>query len=223
MRQILREAGIEEWIEFVFARPVEEPAWFWETDADRWEGPPGLTAELVAETFERCGEILEPFDDEQVNQGLSMLLNAGTSPALASLVSPHVARPIRERTMESVRILFEDVFAVRCSNTLGHLEEEAPGPLNSMAYLWWDVFPVRFDTDSPEREITHDLVLGLLDGVLELRSDACRESALHGLARWQGLYPERVQESIDRFIWAHREIRTPLRNYAYAARQGDVP
>ena len=223
MGQILSEASIEEWIEFVFARPVEEPAWFWEADADQWQGSPSRTAELIAETFERCAELLEPFDDEQVNQGLSMLLNAGSPSALSCVVSPEVPLPVRERLLESVAILFADLFAVRCSNTLGHLDEEAAGPLNSMAYLWWDLFPLRPDSDSPDTLAMDELVLGLLDRILALRSDACRESALHGLARWQAKYPERVQETVDRFIWAERDIRPPLRNYAYAARHGDVP
>lgn len=223
MGQILISASIEEWIEFVFARPVEEPAWFWETDTDQWQGSPIHTAELLVETFERCGELLEPYDDEQVNQGLSMLLNAGSPPALACLTSTELPADLRERLIESVGTLFEELFAVRCSNALGHLEEETAGPLNSMAYLWWDLFPLRPDIDSPDNLAIDDLVLGLLDRVLSLRSDACRESALHGLARWQAKYPERVQETIDRFIWAERGIRTPLRNYAYAARHGDVP
>ena len=222
MGQVMSSASIEEWIEFGFARPVEEPAWFWEEDADQWQGSPAHTAELIAETFERCGELLEPYDDEQVNQGLSMLLNAGSPPALGCLASSEVPLPVRERLLESVEVLFTDLFAVRCSDTLGHLEEEA-GPLNSMAYLWWDVFPVRPDDESSVVDRAHDIVLGLLDRILDLPSDACRESALHGLARWQALYPERVSESIDRFIWAHRGIRIPLRNYAYAARHGDVP
>lgn len=223
MGQVLNSASIEEWIEFVFARPVEEPAWFWEADADQWQGSPVHTAELLAETFEHCGELLEPYDDEQVNQGLSMLLNAGSPPALACLTSTELPIELRERLVESVGTLFEELFAVRCSNALGHLEEETGGPLNSMAYLWWDLFPLRPDIDSPGNLATDELVLGLLDRVLSLRSDACRESALHGLARWQAKYPERVQETIDRFIWAERSIRTPLRNYAYAARHGDVP
>lgn len=223
MRQVLHEASIEEWIEFVFARPVTDPAWFWEADADLWEGDAFRTAGLLVETFERSGELLEPFDDEQVNQGLSMLLHAGAPTALSVLASPELTPALRERVFESVFRLFEDVFAVRCSNALGHLDEESASPLNSLCYLWWDVFPVR-----PEHEFTgvdpaHEIVLGLLDRILDLPSDACRESALHGCARWQAPYPERVGESIDRFIWANRQIRTPLRNYAYAARHGDVP
>ena len=181
------------------------------------------TAELLVETFERSGELLEPFVDEQVNQGLSMLLHAGAPAALSVLASPELSPALRERAFDSVFRLFEDVFAVRCSNALGHLEVETGGPLNSMAYLWWDLFPLRPDADSPDGLATDELVLGLLDRVLSLRSDACRESALHGLARWHVKYPERVQETIDRFIWAERGVRTPLRNYAYAARHGDVP
>ena len=116
MGQILREATVEEWTEFLFARPVDEPAWYWETDADRWEGSPERTVELLAETFERSGELLEPFDDEQVGQGLWMIASSSGPDIVRPLLDEAVPWDLRKRALESIFILFHDCFAVRCSN-----------------------------------------------------------------------------------------------------------
>ncbi len=222
MGQILTDASIEEWIEFVFARPVNDPAWHWETDADRWEGSPERTAELLAETFERSGEILEPFDDEQVNQGLWMIASPSCSNMGFSLADDTGPWALRARGLEAIFTLFRDCFAVRCSNHLGHLDNEEANPLNSICYMWWDVFPVCAQPELPLQKERDELILSVMARTLELPSEACQEAALHGLGEWESKYPDPIHEIIERFIWTHRKIRTPLRNYAYAARHGDV-
>jgi hypothetical protein len=222
MSQILRDASFEEWIEFVFARPVNDPAWYWETDVDRWEGSPERTAELLAETFERSGEVLEPFDDEQVSQGLWYLANGRSSDIPFALLDETLPWLLREKGLENIFTLFRDVFAVRCSNHLGHLDESEASHLNGICHLWWATFPAKAQPDNPAAKDQDDLLLSVMERSLELPSDACRESALRGLGQWEPHYPDRIHESIDRFIWANRKIRAPLRHYAYAARHGDV-
>ncbi len=222
MGQILREASIEEWIEFLFARPVSDPAWFWETDADRWEGSPASTAKLLAETFERCGELLEPFDDEQVGQALWMIASSAGSDISRLMLDEVVPWDLRKRALESIFPLFRDCFAVRCSNHLGHLDEPDSNPLNASCYMWWELFPVLPEPENPALAERDDLVLSVMAGALEIPSQACQEAALHGLGKWERAYPDRVHEVVERFIWANRKIRTPLRHYAYAALHGDV-
>lgn len=223
MGQILRDASFEEWIEFIFARPVSDPAWYWETGADRWEGSPERTAELLTETFERCGEVLEPFDDEQVNQGLWMIASFSCSNIGFSLADDTVPWALRARGLESIFTLFRDCFAVRCSNHLGHLDEDGANPVNSICFMWWDIFPIHGQPEILSRKECDDLVVSIMERTLELPSTACQEAALHGLGEWEMHYPDRIHQVIERFIWANRKIRTPLRNYAYAARHGDVP
>lgn len=223
MGQILREATVEEWTEFLFARPVDEPAWYWETDADRWEGSPERTVELLAETFERSGELLEPFDDEQVGQGLWMIASSSGPDIVRPLLDEAVPWDLRKRALESIFILFHDCFAVRCSNHLGHLEEPDSNPLNTSCYMWWDLFPLVPEPENPALAERDGLILSIMARTLELPSAACQEAALHGLGEWERAYPEQVHEVVERFIWANRKIRPPLRHYAYAALHGDVP
>ncbi|HMO63929.1 MAG TPA: hypothetical protein PKE47_01660 [Verrucomicrobiota bacterium] len=225
MPRRLTDASFEEWIEFVFARLVTEPAWYWEDDADEWQGTPERTAELLAETFERSGEVLEPFDDAQVNQGLWML--AGESHGFARCVSDAAVPWLkRAAVLEGIFTLYRDCLAVRCTNHLSHLdvpaETPATSPLNAVGYMWWDIFPVAAEPEDPACRERDQLILSVLERTLDLPHDACREAALHGLGHWERAYPERVHDAIDRFIWGNRKIPAALRNYAYAARHGDV-
>ncbi len=57
---------------------------------------------------------------------------------------------------------------------------------------------------------------------LDLSSDACRESALHGLGHWHLEYPQQVEAIIDRFLDSHPDLRSELKAYARAARKGRV-
>ena len=225
MPRRLTDASFEEWIEFVFARLVTEPAWYWEDDADEWQGTPERTAELLAETFERSGEVLEPFDDAQVNQGLWML--AGESHGFARCVSDAAVPWLkRAAVLEGIFTLYRDCLAVRCTNHLSHLdvpaENPAASPLNAVGYMWGDIFPVAAEPGAPACRERDQLILSVLERTLDLPHDACREAALHGLGHWERAYPERVHDAIDRFIWGNRKIPAALRNYAYAARHGDV-
>lgn len=225
MPRLLTDASIEEWIEFVFARPVTQPAWYFEDGHDEWQGTPERTAELMAETFGRSGEVLEPFDDEQVNQGLYML--ASESQDFARCVNDAaVPWPTRAAVLGGIFELYRDCFAVRCTNHLSHLdvpaENPAASPLNAVCYMWWDIFPVVAEPENPACRERDQLILSVMERTLDLSNNACREAALHGLGHWESAYPERVHDGIDRFIWANRQIPCALRNYAYAARHGDI-
>jgi hypothetical protein len=225
MPRLLTDATFEEWIEFVFARPVTVPAWYFEDGHDEWQGTPERTAELMAETFERSGEVLEPYDDALVNQGLDMLASE-TQDFARCIHDAAVPWPKRAAVLEGVFTLYRDCFAVRCTNHLSHLDVPADNPvaspLNGVCYMWWDIFPVTAEPDDPACRECDQLILSVMERTLELPNDACREAALHGLGHWEAAYPERVHDAIDRFIWANRKIPCALRNYAYAARHGDV-
>lgn len=219
------DASFEEWIEFVFARPVTEPAWYWDDGHDEWQGTAERTAELMAETFERSGEALESFDEAQVNQGLWLLASEDQDFARC-IHDAAVPWPKRAAVLEGVFTLYRDCFAVRCTNHLSHLdvpaENPAASPLHAVCYMWWDSFPAVGEPENPDCRERDQLILSVMERMLDLPNDACREAALHGLGHWESAYPERVHDAIDRFIWANRKIPAALRNYAYSARHGDV-
>src|SRR4051794_37314799 len=75
------EISLEEWNKHVFEHPVTEPPWY---EAERevpWcpnpapEPSAARTVSLLAETFERSGELLASFTDDQLGQGFWYLVS----------------------------------------------------------------------------------------------------------------------------------------------------
>jgi hypothetical protein len=56
----------------VFDHPVDpmKLEWYWDPDADWWDGPAAHTIEFLKRTFENSRDVLQPYSDTQLNQGL---------------------------------------------------------------------------------------------------------------------------------------------------------
>jgi hypothetical protein len=52
------------WTDHIFDHVLAEPQWYWADDAPVWSGPMQQIPELIAETFERSGCLLERFSDD---------------------------------------------------------------------------------------------------------------------------------------------------------------
>ena len=61
--------SLTDWIAYVFDHPVTDPAWHWSPDAPIWDDSSERNATFIADAFERSGELLARFTDEQLNQG----------------------------------------------------------------------------------------------------------------------------------------------------------
>jgi hypothetical protein len=66
-------------------------------------------------------------------------------------------------------------------------------------------------------------VLKVLQRLLAVPHDACRESALHGLNHWRSGYRSRVREIVDQFLHHTPGIRRELGIYAVRVRDWYVP
>jgi hypothetical protein len=64
-------------------------------------------------------------------------------------------------------------------------------------------------------------VLSVLQRLLAIPHDACRESALHGLGHWSIDYPK-VVDIIDQFLSHSPDLRHELIAYAKSAKNGGV-
>jgi hypothetical protein len=212
---------LDEWIRFVFDHPVTETAWHFDIDAQDMVLSPEQAALLIAETFERGAELLQPFTDAQLNQGFWFLVSSGNSDYMCGLTNASVPWPARKRAVRAFVPLFREVMATRCTPTLSHLDERGTA-LNSACYMWWDIIPLCPTLDpSQPREPMHDEVLAVLAELLEVPHDACRESALHGLGHWVPYDPE-ARTVIDAFLDCSGGLRPELLAYARAARTGCI-
>ena len=214
------ELSLDAWIRYVFDHPVTETAWHFDLDAPYHELSPARSAALIADTFERAGELLQPFTDAQLNQGFWFLLHSGSSDYLRCLTDTSVTWPVRRRTLRSFVPLFRDLMATRCAPTLSHLDERGATPLNSACYMWWDLLPVGWEAGRPPEPIHAEMLIVLAE-LLGLPHDACRESALHGLGHLALFHPEAVPV-IDAFLSAPEGARPDLLAYARQARTGCI-
>lgn len=212
---------LSKWIAYIFDHPVTDPAWHWAQDAPQWNGTPEQIAAFIADTFERSGELLSRFSDEQLDQGFWFLVSNTSAGFMYSLVEPTVALSLRLRALRSFVPLFEQVMAARCSPHLSHLDERGANPLNSACYMWWDILPIHGRPEQPERTEFDSEVLVVLRRLLAIPHDACRESALHGIGEWSVYYPS-VADIVEEFLSGTPNLRSELISYAEHAKVGNI-
>jgi hypothetical protein len=216
------------WINHVFDHPVGDPRWYWAFDAmatstgtEEWPEAPEQIVAHIAETFERAGELLSRFSDEQLNQGFWYLFYQGPPDFMGTLLDERIPLAMRLRALRSFVPLFQVVMAARCSSHLGHLDEDGEKPLNSACYMWFDEVLDRF---SPERlvlaKLDEELII-TLRVILNIPHDACRESTLHGIGHWVRHYPQ-LAGAVDQFLSSTPGLGPELVAYAESARAGNV-
>lgn len=215
----MKDLAFEDWVRLNFDRPVASPAWYWNPEADTWEEEPALSIAYITRAFEESARVFAPFSDAQLDQGLWHLINE--SGEIGYLFAESVTEGDKLRCARSIFALFERCFAIRCSNSLLHRDEKA-SPLNSVCYMWWDIFPTWGAPDSPARHALDSELLRVMQKTLALDSAACRESALHGLSHWHLHYPRVVEATIDAFLAGRPKLSRHLQNYARDARNGAV-
>jgi hypothetical protein len=209
---------MQSFIAFLFDRPVP---YSWSEDAGEWPDSSEQIAQSIAETFENAGELLARFCDAQLDQGFRFLLDAGRSEFMFTLVQEDVPVPVRLRALQSFVPLFEQVMAARCSLHLSHLDEPGAKPLNGVCYMWWDILPIHGRPDVVARRDFDAEVLVVLERLLTVPHDACRESALHGIGHWSIEYPQ-VARVVDAFLAQTPHLRPELVAYAQSAKVGCV-
>lgn len=181
-----------------------------------WEGTPESIAILIAETFDRSGELLARFSDHQLNQAFWYLVGI-SSEHMVCLHDPAVPRHLQLRVLRSFVPLFEQVMAVRCS----HHDKQDANPLNSACYMWWDILLLRGWPDLPERAEFDAEVIAVFGRLLAIPHDACWESALHGIGHWATFYPQ-LAKTVDDFLARTPNLSPKLTAYAESAKAGHV-
>ena len=221
MEGMTDEIQFDDWVAWVFDRPVPDPGWPLGGRTDWNVLTPSLSLEYLRRLFEESGELLRQFSDAQVNKGVFFCIDPGFSDYAFSLLDRTLLWAPRLRCVRSILRLFE-FFAARCSPHLSHLDELGANPLNSICYMFWDILPIYGHSDEPAFANLDHALLAVMTETLRLPCDACREGALHGLGHWQSDYPNEVQQIIDRFLAENPMIRPELRRYAESARWGCV-
>lgn len=221
MDQALRDLTFDDWVTHVFDHPVGGPEWYWAEDAPYLDGPKATTVRYLNRLFEKSVTVLERFSDAQLNQGFWYLVGESSGEMYALL---DAAVPATERLacVNEIPPLFASTFAARCSPHLSHLDEAGANPLNTICYMWWDIFPSWGAPGDKQQAAFDRAILSALARILEIPSDACRESALHGLGHWHLHYPAQVASIVEDFLAASPDLRPELMHYAETAGEGCV-
>ncbi len=213
------DKSYEQWIKHVFDRPVTEPPWHEIGSDGDWEPSKEKAAEFLIRAFEEPG-VLETFSDAQLSQGFRYLISSSLSNYMYTLIDQDSL--VQARGIRSIYYLFARLFSKKCSSHLCSINEKGANPLNSVCYMWWDVFPWHGNPNDKSRTLLDNEVLSVMEKTLSLSNDACRESALHGLGHWALVYPKRVSQLITDFISNNPSLRPELREYAEKAKHGSV-
>jgi hypothetical protein len=222
MSHAITDLSFEDWVVFVFDHPAEGPEWYWGDEAPFWNAPAALTAEYVTRLFEDPVPALEGYTDAELNMGLNYIITPGLGEHMLCLDDPTVPLPARLRCVRSCGLLFRKLLLPRCSSHLSHRDEPGRSPLNAVCYMWWDNMPVYGGPVPEARNALQLAALETMAAILTFDSDACQESALHGLGHWHRAFPQQVERLIDEFLRLRPRARPELRAYAQSARCGCI-
>ncbi len=207
----------DDWIRFVFDRPVTRKKWYDEYEFEGFHAEPVELVRLLTATCRRCGTDLEPFSDGQVTLGLNYLFIPTVSDVIYPLKTEAVPVADRIEAIESLLTLYTDCFARRCEDRMSHVDDRRgpANPLNERCYMLWDESGLDYWERVPGKERFYAAVAGVLEQVLRIDHIACIESALHGLGHIQPHAHNEVKFALKGWPNHHKRC-FPEALYAYA-------
>lgn len=208
----LRGATYEEFIDFVFDRPVNPvtdgrtrpSGWYWEIEI---LFDPSAFAAFYIRLFTEPAELLAKFTGEQLEQGFWVLQCSGIEWGVSDLIwSQELPFQVRASIVRSMFELFAKLFAVN--------------PLDTSPGMWWDSIAydwhcnIRARANGGEDLLMQDVMFETLQKILHLRPRHVRMAALHGLGH---LHHPNTQPVIDDWLRKQGDTDTELVEYAHAA------
>jgi len=213
----LRIPSFQEWVTHCFSDPV--PKITWEDDP-----PPETAARYLVQLFEAPVAATAGLSDDRIGKGLWHI--CGYDGYLRFARDADVPNELQIRCMQALKILYRDLFAVRCGPHFQHLmrkgDPDQGTALDTICYMLFDLSQIEGATTTIGEEHLVDPIFDVLEYALGLDSVACQESALHVLGHLWLFHSERVPAIVDRYLAAHPDLDERLRSYAGAARVGVV-
>ena len=148
--QALTDLTFEDWVAHIFDHDVRDPEWYFDLDAEYWDGPAVTTVRYMTRLFQAPLPILDSYTDAQLNQAF-WYLNGAANEFMHTLLDAKVPMAERIECVRAIETLFVTLFAHKCPPHLSHLDEAGVNPLNGICYMWWDNFPTWGDPKTPEQ------------------------------------------------------------------------
>lgn len=211
-----KKVTYDQWLDSIFNHPQAEFLAFLDRAGKAYPDISYSTEiAYITTTFTEAEKRLGKYSNTQLGHGLWFL----NTEAMHGLLEPQIDWSKRQRCVYAFYDLFSQIFARRCSSYLSYLDESQDNRLNGICYMWWDIFP--FWGSLVDLSKIDDLFIAVMQSTLKLYSDACQESALHGLGHIP-THRDMVRKIIDNFLAENPEIRPELRQYALNAQRGMI-
>jgi hypothetical protein len=198
----------EQFIEFVFA-PETEPRLF--ISGEYSYGNPGVALEHLTRLFRAPDFLLGSYSPEQLEKGFFYVISSMLCEVRfrGLLWDKRVPLSRRAECVSAMFDLFSRFFAVN--------------PLENSCFMWWDILAYGYfmengAADDEDGTEIQQAMFETLKRILEISSENCRKSALHGLGHLR--HPE-TEQAITDFLRRHRTSQN-LRDYAHACIEGTM-
>jgi hypothetical protein len=188
-----------------------------------WHAQPVQFIAMLTEFLKNSGNLINKFSAEDINTAFWCLL--GESGVFTVFGRSEIPLQQRLECVNAMTSVFSDLFAIHCSSKLSAGLREVDSemsPLNSVCYMWWDLFPGWGNPNVAELRAIDEALLQVQETCLTIDHEAVRESALHGLGHWHLNYPDETEKIVDKFLLSEPGISDRLKQYAQSARCGCV-
>jgi hypothetical protein len=212
----------QEWLKYLFDRPETENGWYFDLEYDNFEASDAEIIELITHVFDNCMQDLACYSDKQINQGLYYFFSNNCSDCVFTLMDDAVPIQERLRVIYSIKNLYNDCFTPRCAHVLGHINEKGANPLNQICYMLWDISPLSYWENRPNKEVFYSAIVDMLEDILNSKNPACVESALHGLGHMEAYHSQHVKKVIAGYLKRNEYAAPILKQYAEHALIGYV-
>jgi len=221
----LRTARVEELAKAVFDHPAsEDPDEPWYFGDVCFEVEPAHQIDLLAELFQGAPGHFQDYRTDQVEQGLWCMMGAVHHQAFCGLVwSPTLPLSGRLNVVSSIFVLYDQVLASYPYEPIDFDHPDAePRRYRAIDYMVPDLLleaPWFPEADTADAAQVQAGFLELFTRLLDHHGPVAQYAALHGLGH---LKVEGRDAVIDRYLDTHAWLDAAQREYAEAARRGDV-
>jgi len=225
VNQLPEDIPYERWVEHVFDHPVLPKNWWWHLSgphAESWDdgADAGRTLSYLTRLFKESGELDQRYSRAQIDQGLNYLVSSSCSNHMFAILDEGLPLGDRLACIEAIGDLYEDLLARVYGDDIAH--GSGSKDVNFALYMWWDIAPLYGAMQVENLADYNRTILSLFERILKLKSEACVESALHGLGHWHHYCSKEVERVVGEFLKERKDLSTRLRSYAKAARKGRV-
>lgn len=203
----------DKWCDWVFAREVGKPIWFFEKEVDYTVSSETTLKYLIA-LFRNPEHLLAKYSLEQIQQGFWVIAGAGGIMSEA-LTDDRVSLNDRVICIHEMENVFLEIFSKYL--------------MDDICYMWWEDLTIStsdFDdgasviqTDIVNAEVIRESIFCVLSKIIFIPVERCQVSALHALGHLQ--HPGK-KKLIFKYLNSDLDISDETKEYAKRCITGNI-